>query len=77
MILRQCLGLVVIGLATGTAVALALTQLMTTVLYDVPPTDPLTFVAVIGVLMLVAAISCVAPARRATGISPVVALRAT
>jgi putative ABC transport system permease protein len=77
MILRQGLTLVALGLALGVGAALALTHLMAAVLYDVPATDPLTFLAVIAALLVVAGIACVAPARRATGISPLVALRTT
>jgi putative ABC transport system permease protein len=77
MVLRQGLGLVAIGLALGVSGAFFLTRLMTAVLYDVPPTDPATFALVVTVLLVVATIACVAPARRATGINPVVALRAT
>jgi putative ABC transport system permease protein len=77
MILRQGLTLVGLGLALGAVASFFLTRLMTTVLYGVPPTDPLTFVVVLAVLGAVAIVACVAPARRATGINPVVALRAT
>ena len=77
MVLRQGLGLVTLGLALGVTGAFFLTRLVTAVLYDVPPTDPVTFALVIVVLLLVAKIACVAPARRATGINPAVALRAT
>ncbi len=77
MILRQGLSMVGLGLALGIAGAFALTRLMTTLLYDVPATDPLTFAAVIGTLVVVASIASIAPARRATGISPMTALRST
>jgi ABC-type antimicrobial peptide transport system permease subunit len=77
MVLRQCLTHVALGLAAGTVAAFFLARLMTAVLYGVPPTDPLTFAAVIATLLLVAVVACIAPARRATGINPVVALRST
>jgi ABC-type antimicrobial peptide transport system permease subunit len=76
MILRQGLALVFIGLAGGTIVALFLVRLMTQVLYGVSPTDPLTFVGVAAILIAVAAGACFLPARRATMINPIAALRA-
>jgi predicted permease len=77
MVLRQGLGLVAVGLVIGVATAFFLSQLMTTLLYGVPPTDPLTFAAVVVVLLGVAALACLVPARRATGIDPLVALHTT
>jgi putative ABC transport system permease protein len=76
MILRQGLTLVLIGLAGGTAAALFLVRLMKQVLYGVSPTDPLTFLAVAAVLLAVAAVACLLPARRATIVNPITALRA-
>jgi len=75
MVLRQGMTLVLIGLALGIVVALLLTRLMTTLLFAVEPTDPLTFLAVSAVLALVAAVACFMPARRATLIDPLRALR--
>ena len=75
MVLRQGLVLVGIGLAAGTAAAVLLSQLMATVLYGVPPGDPLTFAAVVATLLAVAVIACLLPARRATAIDPMIALR--
>ena len=77
MVLRQGLSLIATGLAAGTVATFFLSQLMTSVLYGVPPTDPLTFVLVLLVLLAVAAAACLLPARRATAISPIVALRAS
>lgn len=77
MVLRQGLGLVCLGLALGAVAAFSLTHLMRTILFGVPPTDPLTFALVLAALLGVAAVACIAPARRATGINPVVALRST
>ena len=75
MVLRQGLGLVLLGLALGTGAAFFLSRVMNGILYAVPPTDPLTFATVIGVLLLVAVIACLLPARRATSVSPITALR--
>jgi ABC-type antimicrobial peptide transport system permease subunit len=69
------LTLVLIGLALGVAGAFALTRMMSTLLFAVEPTDPLTWFAVALALALVAALACFVPARRATLIDPLVALR--
>ncbi len=76
MVLRDGLRLVALGLALGTVAALFLTRLMAGVLFEVQPTDPATFVAVVLVLVLVAVAACLLPARRATAVNPVTALRA-
>jgi predicted permease len=75
MILRQAALLVLPGLALGMIGALALTRLMTGLLFGVEPTDPFTFAAVSLLLLTVAAVACFIPARRATEIHPMVALR--
>ncbi|MCI0351208.1 MAG: ABC transporter permease [Acidobacteriales bacterium] len=75
LVLRQGLALVLIGLALGVAGAFALTRLMSTLLFAVEPTDPLTWLAVALVLAAVAALACFVPARRATLIDPLTALR--
>ncbi|HEV2689877.1 MAG TPA: ABC transporter permease [Bryobacteraceae bacterium] len=75
MVLRQGLLLTGLGLFCGIAAALALTRLMATQLYHVSPSDPATFAAVTAILMIVAAVAAVIPARRATLVDPVVALR--
>jgi predicted permease len=77
MVLRQGLGLVAVGLGAGAVAAFFLTRLMSAVLFGVPPTDPFTFIVVIITLLAVATMACIAPARRATAVNPVVALRAT
>jgi putative ABC transport system permease protein len=75
LVLRQGLSLVVIGLALGVVGAFALTRLMSTLLFAVQPTDPLTWLLVALVLAGVAALACFVPARRATSIDPLSALR--
>jgi putative ABC transport system permease protein len=67
--------LAIVGIAAGIAGALALTEVMTDLLYDVRATDPATFGAVAIVLAGVSLIACYIPARRATGVDPMVALR--
>ena len=75
MVMRQGMTLVVAGLALGVVGALALTQLMSALLFSVEPSDPITFLAVAVVLIAVAAVSCFLPARRVTTIDPMIALR--
>jgi predicted permease len=75
LVLRQGLSTTVIGLVLGVGGALALTRLASSLLFEVKPTDPFTFAAVAGVVTLVALFACVVPARRATKVDPIVALR--
>jgi len=75
LIVRNGLTLVIIGVAFGLAGAFALTRLMTTLLFGVTPTDGLTILVVSAVLIGVALLACLIPARRATRVDPLVALR--
>ncbi len=75
LVLRQGMGLMAAGLLLGTAGAYSLSHLMGSVLYDLPADDPVTFAGVVLVLLSVAILACLLPARRATAVSPVVALR--
>lgn len=71
----QGMRLVLIGVVIGLSAALALAQLMKSVLLGMSATDPLTYIAVAALLMAVALLACYFPARRATKIDPMVALR--
>ena len=75
VVARRTLALVVPGLLIGLIGALAVTRVLQKSLFEVTPTDPATLVAVSGVLLLVALIAGVAPARRAMRIDPMTALR--
>jgi predicted permease len=75
MVMVHGLRLAAIGLAIGLALALAVTRVMSTILFGVSPTDPLTFATIAVLLALVALLACYIPARRATRVDPMVALR--
>jgi putative ABC transport system permease protein len=75
LVQRQGMALVLMGLAIGVAGALALTPLMTSLLFRVQATDPITFVLVAAVLIAVSLGACLVPARRAAKVDPIVALR--
>jgi putative ABC transport system permease protein len=75
LVIRQGLKLAAVGVFIGSAGALALTRILRSLLYEVTPTDPLTFTAVIVVLMAVAGLACAVPARRAAKVDPMLALR--
>jgi predicted permease len=75
MVIGQGARLASLGIALGLAASLAVTRLINSFLYGVQPTDPLTFVAVALLLTLVALFACYVPARRATRVDPLVALR--
>jgi putative ABC transport system permease protein len=76
LILKRGLVQVAIGLTLGLAGAFGVTRVMRRVLIGVTPTDPLTFAAITLLLTIVAIAACLLPARRATRVDPLVALRA-
>ena len=75
LILRQGLLLTLGGLVAGLGGAILLTRFLTGLLFEVKPNDPLTYAVVAGLLALVAVAACLIPARRATKVDPLVALR--
>jgi putative ABC transport system permease protein len=75
MILSHGLRTIVIGIAIGLAGSLALTRTLSSLLFGITATDPLTFAAVIALLIATALLACYIPARRATKVDPMVALR--
>jgi predicted permease len=75
LVLRSGMTLALAGVLIGTAGALALTRLMSSLLFGVETTDARTFIVVPIVLLAVAVLACFIPARRATRVSPLVALR--
>jgi len=75
LVVRQGMMLALIGVIVGLAGALALTRVMSSLLFGVTERDPITFVAVAALLIVVAFISCFVPAHRATKVDPLVALR--
>jgi putative ABC transport system permease protein len=75
LVLRSGMFLVALGLTIGLAGAWALTRLMSTLLFEVSPTDPITFVVVALCVIVATLLACYIPARRATKVDPLVALR--
>jgi ABC-type antimicrobial peptide transport system permease subunit len=74
-VVRHGVALAAVGISIGLAASLAVTRLLGAMLYDVKTGDPITLIAVTLLLMLVALAACYIPARRATRVDPLVALR--
>jgi putative ABC transport system permease protein len=75
LILREAMRWVLLGGLCGLAIALALSRVLTNLLYGVTTTDPLTFISMAALLALVALVACYLPARRAAKVDPMIALR--
>jgi ABC-type antimicrobial peptide transport system permease subunit len=75
LVLRQGLKMTLIGLASGLTGALFLTKVMASLLFETSTTDPLTFISIGAGLLAIGMFACFVPARRATKVDPMVALR--
>ena len=76
LVLRYAMSLVVVGTILGLAGAYAITRVMSSLLFQVTPTDLITFIAVPLILLLVALLASFIPARRATKVDPLITLKA-
>jgi ABC-type antimicrobial peptide transport system permease subunit len=76
MVMRQGMRLSAVGLALGLLGSLAMSRVLASFLFDVQPWDPPTLLGVAVLLLLVCAVACFAPARRATAVDPVKVLQA-
>jgi putative ABC transport system permease protein len=75
LVVRQGMTMTFIGLALGLIAAFFMSRVLVGLLYDVSAKDPLTFAGVSIVLLVVALLACLIPARRATRVDPIIALR--
>jgi len=75
MISLRGVGLAVAGLGAGCALAAGATQLLSSLLFGVTPTDPVTFISAVLILFTVATVATLIPAWRASGVDPLIALR--
>jgi ABC-type antimicrobial peptide transport system permease subunit len=75
LVMRESMILVVLGVVIGVAVALGTSRFVTTLLYGLAPTDALTLAGAVGLMVLVSALAGFLPARRASRVDPMVALR--
>jgi putative ABC transport system permease protein len=75
MILRQGITLALSGLLIGVLLALGLTRFLKSLLFEISSSDPVTYITVSLVLLVISLVACYLPARRATAVDPLVALR--
>jgi ABC-type antimicrobial peptide transport system permease subunit len=75
MVVGQGFSLVLVGILVGIGTALGVTRYLQSLLFEVPPTDPITYLTVCVMLGAVALLACYIPARRASRVDPMVALR--
>jgi ABC-type antimicrobial peptide transport system permease subunit len=75
LVMRDGLSIAWAGLVAGLAVSLMLTRYLSTMLFGVTPTDPMTFAALTGVMLAVTVAACYVPARRAARVDPLSAIR--
>jgi putative ABC transport system permease protein len=75
LIIKKGMSITMLGVILGVGVALALSRLLTSLLFGISPTDTSTFIVVSGFVMLVALLACYIPARRAANVDPLIALR--
>lgn len=75
LVIKQGVGFVAVGVAAGIVLSLALTRFMKSLLFEVSSADPVTFAGIILILMTVALLACLIPARRASLVDPIVTLR--
>jgi len=76
LVLGQAARLLIVGLVLGTGGALVFSRLIAQYLFDTPPNEPDIYLAVAAIVLLAGTIACLAPARRATKVDPLIALRA-
>ena len=75
MVLARGLRLTMMGIAAGALAAFAVARVLESSLFGITPHDPATFISVAAIFMLIGVVACLAPARRATNVDPMVALR--